>query len=266
AKDNPKVAEIFASRCSALISNAQYAAAEADCAYAVTIKPNLPEALYALAVAEDHQGKAKPAAEHYQRYASFDGAPLRDAALARADALARTAALVPSSAPAPAVAPPVQMRLDHASAAPACPDAATLQRAVAERLGRDPFTSDARQTLVVRLSGKARAFRAELKVVDEAGAAKGQKTLQSKAADCGELASSVALAMALIIDPLLVTRPPPPAQPPAAPTPVAPPPVAQAQPEVASWGRLVMYRNHSMAGMAPMRIIVDGHLLGDLAF
>jgi len=35
---------------------------------------------------------------------------------------------------------------------------------------------------------------------------------------------------------------------------------------VASWGRLVMYRNHSMAGMAPMRIIVDGHLLGDLAF
>jgi hypothetical protein len=83
----PKVPEIFASRCTALIGTGHYPEAEADCTYAIALKPNMPEALYALAMAEDHQGKAKPAAEHYRKYAAFDGAPMRDQALQRADAL-----------------------------------------------------------------------------------------------------------------------------------------------------------------------------------
>jgi hypothetical protein len=138
-----------------------------------------------------------------------------------------------------AAAAQTQVRLDHWSEPSQCPDAATLQRAVAERLGRDPFSSAAPRRISVRFTGKPGAFKAEVKVLDETGAQKGQRTLQSSAMDCSELAASVALAIALIIDPLLVTKPeadaaplevppPPPAadeQPPPAPPP--PPPTAQ---------------------------------------
>jgi hypothetical protein len=95
----PKVAEIFATRGSALVSNAQYAAAEADCTYALTLKPNLPEATYALALAQEYLGKRAAAIESYRKYASFDVAPLRGQALARATTLASTAV-----APAPVAA------------------------------------------------------------------------------------------------------------------------------------------------------------------
>jgi hypothetical protein len=134
-----------------------------------------------------------------------------------------------------------QLRLEHVSEVPACPDAQTLERAVAERLGRNPFTPDARRTLAVKFSGQAGAFRADLKVIEENGTPKGQRTLTSTAQDCSELAGSVALAMALIIDPLLVTRPPaqspdeglpqPPPPPPDTPNepPLPPPPPPQAE-------------------------------------
>jgi hypothetical protein len=127
---------------------------------------------------------------------------------------------------------PTTMRLEHTSDAAACPDAAALTRLVAERLGRDPFTGDAPKKLVVRFGGQPGAFRADLKVIDETGAAKGQRTLQSAAGDCRELAGSVALAMALIIDPLLVLRPPgsPPAPPELQPPPPAPTYPADLQP------------------------------------
>jgi hypothetical protein len=88
AAEYPRVAEIFASRCSALIANAQYERAEADCTYALSIKPLQPEALYALAVAEDHQSKRAAAAEHYRKYASLDGVPFQSQAQQRADILA----------------------------------------------------------------------------------------------------------------------------------------------------------------------------------
>jgi hypothetical protein len=37
----------------------------------------------------------------------------------------------------------MQVRLQHSSDASSCPDSDTLQRLVAERLGRNPFTPDA---------------------------------------------------------------------------------------------------------------------------
>jgi hypothetical protein len=117
-----------------------------------------------------------------------------------------------------------QLRLEHASEAPGCPDAETFQRAVAERLGRTPFTVDAGRTLAVKFSGQSGAFRADLKVIEESGALKGQRTLTSTAQDCSELAGSVALAVALIIDPLLATRPPPQQPDEALPQPPPPPP------------------------------------------
>ena len=101
AAENPRVAEVFASRCSAQLGLQHWAAAEADCAYTLALK-QLPTAVYGLAVAEDGQGKYAQAIGHYRQYAGLldATAQLKAAALTRADLLA---AQTPAAAPA---APP----------------------------------------------------------------------------------------------------------------------------------------------------------------
>jgi hypothetical protein len=81
----PKVAEIFAGRCSAQVGAKAYATAEADCVYALKVKPDLVSALYALAMAQEGQGKRDAAIDSYRRYAAFDpsAAPYREQALSR---------------------------------------------------------------------------------------------------------------------------------------------------------------------------------------
>jgi hypothetical protein len=111
ATQNPQVAEIYASRCSVLVAQQRWAAAEADCGYALRLKV-IPEALYSLAVAEENQGKAASAAGHYQEYAGSPGVsgPYRDRALARVSALSGVSPTPPppppiASAPVVAAAP-----------------------------------------------------------------------------------------------------------------------------------------------------------------
>ena len=100
ARDYPRVAEVFATRCSAQLGAGSSAAAEADCRYALSLKPDLATAIYALAVAQDNQGKGGAAVATYRDYAARADA---DPSL-RANALARVEAL---SSPRPlAVAPP----------------------------------------------------------------------------------------------------------------------------------------------------------------
>jgi hypothetical protein len=111
AGDHPRVAEIFATRCSAQLGLNHLSAAEADCDYALKVKPTLSSALYGLAVAEDREGKAPQAVELYRRYASLTDAPpsLKQQALARADALSAPQQLVVPPPPPPGatvVAPP----------------------------------------------------------------------------------------------------------------------------------------------------------------
>lgn len=103
AGEYPRVAEIFASRCSAQLGLRHNAEAEADCAYALRLKPQLLSALYALAIAEENQGKAQAALQHYRQYAAYDEAqaPYRAQALARVSALTA----VPTG-PLPVAAPP----------------------------------------------------------------------------------------------------------------------------------------------------------------
>lgn len=112
--------------------------------------------------------------------------------------------------------------------AQSCPDEQAVQRAVAERLGMNPFAPDAVRTVTLRWKSSGGLFSARLEVIDEAGATIGSRSLSSS--DCTELASSAALALALILDPMSLTRAPaapeaeaPPPPPPAAPAPPSPP-------------------------------------------
>jgi tetratricopeptide (TPR) repeat protein len=105
----PRVPEVFATRCSAQLGAGMSPGAEADCRYALTLKPTLSMAMYALAVAEDNQGKSNEAIAHYRDYAARADADagLKAQSLTRADTLSRPQALAVAAPPPPAaVAPP----------------------------------------------------------------------------------------------------------------------------------------------------------------
>jgi tetratricopeptide (TPR) repeat protein len=109
AASYPRVPEVFATRCSAQLGAGLSQGAEADCRYALTLNPKLAMAMYALAVAEDNQGKSAEAIAHYADYAYRNDADpaLRAQANARRDALAAPKPLAVAPPPAPAaVAPP----------------------------------------------------------------------------------------------------------------------------------------------------------------
>lgn len=112
AGEYPRVPELFATRCSAQLGLRHYAAAEADCAYALKLKPQLSPALYGLAVAEEGQGKTEVAVGHYRRYAEDAQAPYQ------AQALARVAVLTAAPPAVLPVAPPPQAEAAQAAAGP----------------------------------------------------------------------------------------------------------------------------------------------------
>lgn len=79
-----------------------------------------------------------------------------------------------------------------------CPDEEGFRARIAARLGYDPFRDDADRTVVVTFSREGGSFRAKLELKE--GGKVGTRVLS--AADCNELASSTALAVAIAIDPL----------------------------------------------------------------
>jgi hypothetical protein len=127
----------------------------------------------------------------------------------------------------------VELVVERAPGLEACPDAAAMRELVAARLGYDPVIAGASTVLVVSFSSEPPAIRAQLER-RTGGDRHGSRVLRSETGDCAELASSVALAAALAIDPEASTRPVPaaPLPRPAAPAspPPAPPPPAPAPP------------------------------------
>lgn len=107
-----------------------------------------------------------------------------------------------------AVEPTQQLRFERTAAAQACPDEAALRRAVAERLGKDPFTPDGQRTVRVTFDATDAGLSAEVQLTDGAGATQGTRRLESAQRDCAELAQSAALAVGIAVDPLVLTRPP----------------------------------------------------------
>lgn len=147
----------------------------------------------------------------------------------------------PRADAAPASPRTITLTVEAAPGLSRCPDAASLRELIAARLGYDPVQRDAETAFVVRFSEEAPAIVASLQRRSRDGAARGSRAMRSETGDCLELASSVALAAALAIDPEASARaaaaPPAPApevakEPPAA---APPPPPAPAPPaEVAA--------------------------------
>jgi hypothetical protein len=158
--------------------------------------------------------------------------------------------------------------------AESCPDEAEMRRAVATRLGYDPFRSLAQTTLTAEIHREKGVFRGRVKLVDDAGVERGARDLESRADDCSDLTTAMALSMSIAIDPLSVLRPPPkveepsaaaepPSSPPASsppsslPPPSAPPAVdrptsSAPSPDVADPARFALAAGgHVAFGIAP---------------
>ncbi|MEA2753384.1 MAG: hypothetical protein QOI41_7527 [Myxococcales bacterium] len=95
----------------------------------------------------------------------------------------------------------------RASGAESCPDDTEMRRAVATRLGYDPFRPIASTTLTAEIRREKGVFRGRVRLVDEAGVERGARDLESRADDCRELTTAMALSMSIAIDPLSLTRP-----------------------------------------------------------
>jgi len=108
----------------------------------------------------------------------------------------------------------------------ACPDETALRKAVATRLGYDPFFPVAHKTVVVQVT-RAKGYRAHVQIVGDDGKVRGERDLSTKGDDCGELTSAIALAISVALDDLdepEPSPPPPPPSPPAREEPLPPPP------------------------------------------
>lgn len=110
----------------------------------------------------------------------------------------------------------------------ACPGEAELRKAVAARLGYDPFFPVAQKTVVAHVARARKGYSAKVQIVDHDGIVRGERALATKGDDCGELITSLALAVSLALDDL--DEPPATSAPPVEPTeavvshaPVAPP-------------------------------------------
>jgi hypothetical protein len=124
--------------------------------------------------------------------------------------------------------------------ASSCPTEAEVRRAVAERLGYDPFVLWAVTTIVVDVSRHDNRYWAVVRLLDDQGIERGTRRLFSRSAQCADIISTLALTISIVVDPLSLRptprppeRPPPPpieekTRPPVPPPP--PPPVVTVRP------------------------------------
>jgi hypothetical protein len=87
--------------------------------------------------------------------------------------------------------------------AESCPDEDALRRAVATRVGYDSFFPWAKRTVIATISRRDGAFVATVDLIDERGGHHGGHQLRTEGA-CADLLDTVALAVAIAIDPQLL--------------------------------------------------------------
>jgi hypothetical protein len=126
-----------------------------------------------------------------------------------------------------AAAESMALEVDASTDARGCADASVLRARVAERLGRDPFTT-AGEHGKLRVSfgrDKARGWTAEIGLFDSTEARIGARSLSHGGASCTPLVGSVVFTIAVLLEDLAPQEPPP------RPAPPAPPPAAPPEPE-----------------------------------
>ena len=97
-----------------------------------------------------------------------------------------------------------------------CPDEETFRALVGARLGYDPFEEGHDLSLSVDFDREGAELTARVRLGSRAGGERGRRTLHSTEVDCGELSTSVALAVAMALDPNAVRSQTAVAAPPAA--------------------------------------------------
>jgi hypothetical protein len=93
---------------------------------------------------------------------------------------------------------------------------------VAARLGFDPFFPWAPRTVVAEIAHTRQGFHGSVDIVDEHGLVIGERTFDSRSADCGDVMRAMALAISIAVDDFTLEDVPPP--PVAAPEPAPEPP------------------------------------------
>jgi hypothetical protein len=111
-------------------------------------------------------------------------------------------------AAAPAAADvPTRLVYVRTPEAAACPDQAALQKAVAARLGHDPFSIWGENTVIATVSAHGADLRARAEFVDGAGVMRGSRDVFGRANDCDELILALALAISITLDPMQLPVP-----------------------------------------------------------
>ncbi|MBS2020036.1 MAG: hypothetical protein JST00_44655 [Deltaproteobacteria bacterium] len=123
-------------------------------------------------------------------------------------AAATTVCLVLTWASTAAANPTARLVYVRGEGADACPEEAEMRRAVAARLGYDPFRPIATTTLTAEVKREKGVYRGRVRLVDDAGVERGARDLESRANDCHDLTTAMALSMSIAIDPLSLTRAP----------------------------------------------------------
>ncbi|HXX30479.1 MAG TPA: hypothetical protein VEJ89_07160 [Myxococcaceae bacterium] len=154
-------------------------------------------------------------------------------------ALALLPSVAPGASPSKPKAAHVALQFQKRASAKRCPSEKELRREVTAILGYSPFDRRAHKVMACTLSADGDTLHAHLQLRDaRTHRSLGVREISASGPGCDELASAVALAIALAVDPL--AKPPPPRAPPAAsaPPPVSvrapapPPPVRTAAPQV----------------------------------
>jgi hypothetical protein len=119
--------------------------------------------------------------------------------------------------------PSSRLTFSRGSGAELCPDETELRKAVVARLGYDPFFPWADVTILARITSGQGRLVGTVELLDKAGLVKGSRELTAQPSQCGELISSMALAISIAIDPQSLDRggaapaPPEPSEPEPAP-------------------------------------------------
>ena len=92
----------------------------------------------------------------------------------------------------------------------ACPDEDQLRRAVATRIGYDPFFPSAPKTVIAQVSRAKAGYRGKVQITGDDGRIRGERELATRGDDCSELISAMALAVSIALDDLDEAPPTPP--------------------------------------------------------
>ncbi|MBL8677875.1 MAG: hypothetical protein JNK05_01820 [Myxococcales bacterium] len=103
-------------------------------------------------------------------------------------------------------APSVRISLTRLEGAESCADEASLARELVARLGRDYRDANAARSVEITVSREAARWRAVIVVREAPEAPEARRELVTQGASCAELDASVALAVALFVDPAADVR------------------------------------------------------------